>query len=141
MAHELSIQKHAYGQTFLLNGQAISQSALLEELLRRIQELEQRELPKSFAAYEIVAAPEQALPEQLPAVNFILIDMVQMQRDWELSNYTPRGLVEGSIIRLRKADDSPGRICYSDGRHHYQYAGKKGTFLTLIYHDNHFSII
>jgi hypothetical protein len=137
MAHELSIQKHAYGQTFLLNGQAISESALLEELLRRIQALEQRQ----FAAYELVAAPEQALPERLPAVNFILIDMIQMQRDWELSNYTPQGLLEGSIIRLRKSDDSPGRICYRDGRHHYQYAGKKGTFLTLIYHDNHFSII
>lgn len=136
MAHEISIQKHAYGQTFLLNGQAISQSALLEELLRRIQALEQNQ----FAAYELLADGE-ALPERLPAVNFILIDMIRMETDWELSNYTPQGLLEGSILRLRKADDSPGRICYSDGRHHYQYASKKGTFLTLIYHDNHFSII
>jgi hypothetical protein len=136
MAHELSIQKHAYGQTFLLNGQAISESALLEELLRRIQELEQRQ----FAAYELLADGE-TLPERLPAVNFILIDMIRMETDWELSNYNPQGLLEGSIIRLRKADDSPGRICYRDGIHHYQYAGKKGTFLTLIYHDNHFSII
>jgi hypothetical protein len=137
MAHELSIQKHAYGQTFLLDGQTISESALLEELLQRIQALEQRQ----FAAYELVAAPEQTLPERLPAVNFILIDMIRMETDWELSNYTPQGLLEGSIIRLRKADDSPGRICYRDGKHHYQYASKKGTFLTLIYHDNHFSII
>jgi hypothetical protein len=105
-------------------------------LLRRIQELEQRQ----FAAYELLADGE-TLPERLPAVNFILIDMIRMETDWELSNYNPQGLLEGSIIRLRKADDSPGRICYRDGIHHYQYAGKNGTFLTLIYHDNHFSII
>jgi hypothetical protein len=140
MAHELSIQKHAYGQTLLLNGQAISQGELLEELLRRIQALEQKRLPDAFAAYELLAKRE-ALPERLPAVNFILIDMIEMEHDWELSNYTPQGLLEGSILRLRKADDSPGRICYSDGRHTYRYAGKKGTFLTLIYHDKHFSII
>ena len=140
MAHEISIQKHAYGQTFLLNGQAISKGELLEELLRRVQALEQKQLPDAFAAYELLAEGE-AMPERLPAVNFILIDMIRMQQDWELSNYTPQGLLEGSIIRIRKADDSPGRICYNDGRHHYQYAGKKGTFLTLIYHDNQFSII
>jgi len=60
--------------------------------------------------------------------------------DLILTGWTPHSIKEGTIVQLRKTDNSANKIVFNDGGIEYTFCEARGEFVKLIWTDSGFKI-
>lgn len=80
----------------------------------------------------VVNATMQQLPTLFPPqTQHVFIDVDNMSTDLDLSSYSPTGLIDQALVRVRKIDSSANVITFNDGSVNYNFVNRRSEFMTL----------
>lgn len=70
------------------------------------------------------------------SANLVLLDLF-LTSDLDISSWQPSGLIDGSLVRIRKMSTDSYKISWNQ----YSFLNKQYEFITLIWHNNRFDIV
>lgn len=70
----------------------------------------------------------------------LFLDISNMDSDVDLTSWLPTNLAKGARIRIRKIDNSPYKITFTDNVLTYRFIDKKGEYIDLNWDGNSLNI-
>ena len=81
------------------------------------------------------------IPDDISAsITTLIIDADISGGDLILTGWTPTSIKEGTIVQLRKTDNSANKIVFNDGGIEYTFCEARGEFVKLIWTNSGFKI-
>lgn len=129
--------------SYLIDGEMVSWPELLQWIIQQLPvQLELPDIPAgAWAGVASETVSGGPLPTALPKASLVVLEVNNLNSDLNLSGWVPTGIEAGTMIRVRKTDNSIGRIVWNDGPIPYRYVSKPGEFMTFIYDSGSLFII